>query len=51
LLGFATYCETLRQLAAYARRMTEAGRLGEIEHSRSGLPHNEYLNQILVASP
>src|SRR6476469_8754642 len=31
LAWFATYTEALRQLAAYAQRMTEAGRFGELE--------------------
>ena len=51
LAWLATYCETLRQLAAYARRMTEAGRLGEIEQLTLRLAAHEYLNQILGGIP
>src|ERR1044072_5989545 len=43
LAWFATYTEALRQLAAYAERMTEGGRFGALEEliGRAGL--GEYL--------
>ena len=34
LAWLATYVESIRQLSAYARRMTEAGRFGETERLR-----------------
>src|SRR3954451_14728842 len=51
LAWFATYTEALRQLAAYAQRMTEAGRLGELEELVVRVGFGEYLAQMLGGIP
>ncbi|ABS63232.1 acyl-CoA dehydrogenase domain protein [Parvibaculum lavamentivorans DS-1] len=47
----ATYVEALRQLAAYAARMTEEGRFGEFEALIVQFAFGEYLNQISGGIP
>src|SRR5438105_873506 len=51
LAWFATYTEALRQLAAYAERMTAAGRLGELEELIVRVGLGEYLAQMLGGIP
>src|SRR4051812_11112496 len=51
LAWFATYTEALRQLAAYAQRMSKAGRLGELEELIVRVGLGEYLAQILGGIP
>jgi (2S)-methylsuccinyl-CoA dehydrogenase len=51
LAWFATYTEALRQLVAYAQRMTEAGRLGELEELVVRVGFGEYLAQMLGGIP
>jgi len=51
LAWFATYTEALRQLAAYAGRMSEAGRLGELEELVVRVGLGEYLAQMLGGIP
>src|SRR3954451_22769563 len=51
LAWFATYTEALRQLVAYAQRMTEAGRLGELEELLVRVGFGEYLAQMLGGIP
>src|SRR5437762_9231115 len=51
LAWFATYEETLRQLAAYAGRMDEGGRFGEIERLIARIATHEYLNQVVGGIP
>jgi len=46
LAWLATYVEALRQLHAYAARMEEEGRFGEIEQLLTQIGAGEYLNQI-----
>src|ERR1700693_4583123 len=46
LAWLATYVEAVRQLGAYAERMREAGRLGELEQLIVGIGLGEYLAQI-----
>ncbi|GAK44468.1 acyl-CoA dehydrogenase domain-containing protein [Tepidicaulis marinus] len=46
LAWLATYVEALRQLHAYAARMEEEGRFGEIEQLLAQIGAGEYLNQI-----
>ncbi len=46
LAWLATYVEALRQLHAYAARMEEEGRFGEIEQLLVQIGAGEYLNQI-----
>lgn len=46
LAWLATYVEALRQLHAYAVRMEEEGRFGEIEQLLVQIGAGEYLNQI-----
>src|SRR5262249_46085634 len=43
LAWLATYAEAIRQLAAYAERMHEAGRLGELEALAARIGIGEYL--------
>src|SRR5436190_10202325 len=47
LAWFATYAESLRQLAAYAERMSAAGRFGELEELLVRVGFGEYLAQML----
>jgi (2S)-methylsuccinyl-CoA dehydrogenase len=51
LAWLATYVEAVRQLAAYAERMREAGRLGELEQLIVELGIGEYLAQIQGGIP
>ena len=51
LAWLATYVEGLRQLAAYAERMQDAGRLGEIETVLVRIGLGEYAAQILGGIP
>ena len=47
----ATYVEALRQLAAYAARMKDEGRLGEFEALIVQIAFGEYLSQIVGGIP
>jgi (2S)-methylsuccinyl-CoA dehydrogenase len=51
LAWLATYVEAARQLAAYAERMEDSGRLGEIEELLVRIGLGEYLAQILGGIP
>ncbi len=51
LAWFATYTEALRQLAAYAERISEAGRFGELEELIVRAGFGEYLAQMLGGIP
>jgi (2S)-methylsuccinyl-CoA dehydrogenase len=51
LAWLATYIEALRQLAAYAERMHDGGRLGEIEELLVRIGLGEYAAQILGGIP
>ncbi|MCF8469296.1 MAG: acyl-CoA dehydrogenase family protein [Parvibaculum sp.] len=51
LAWMATYVEALRQLAAYATRMTGEKRLGELETLIVQIAFGEYLNQISGGIP
>jgi (2S)-methylsuccinyl-CoA dehydrogenase len=51
LAWFATYVEAVRQLAAYVVRMTEGGRLGELEELIARIGIGEYLAQIVGGIP
>ena len=51
LSWFATYVEAIRQLAAYAERMTAAGRFGETEALLVRIGLGEYLAQMLGGIP
>jgi len=51
LAWFATYAESLRQLAAYAERMSAAGRFGELEELLVRVGFGEYLAQMLGGIP
>jgi (2S)-methylsuccinyl-CoA dehydrogenase len=51
LAWLATYVEALRQLAAYAERMHDSGRLGETEELLVRIGFGEYLAQILGGIP
>ncbi|MDQ2083892.1 acyl-CoA dehydrogenase family protein [Xanthobacteraceae bacterium Astr-EGSB] len=51
LAWLATYADAVRQLAAYAQRMTQAGRLGDIEELIVRIGLGEYLAQILGGIP
>jgi (2S)-methylsuccinyl-CoA dehydrogenase len=51
LAWLATYVEALRQLAAYAERLLEAGSLGETEDLLVRIGAGEYLAQILGGIP
>jgi (2S)-methylsuccinyl-CoA dehydrogenase len=51
LAWLATYVEAVRQLGAYAQRMQEAGRLGELERLIVELGIGEYLAQIQGGIP
>ncbi len=46
LAWMATYAESLRQLAGWARRLDDAGRLGEIEALIAQIAAGEYLGQL-----
>jgi (2S)-methylsuccinyl-CoA dehydrogenase len=51
LSWFATYVEAIRQLAAYAERMSAAGRFGEIEELIVRIGLGEYLAQMIGGIP
>jgi (2S)-methylsuccinyl-CoA dehydrogenase len=51
LAWLATYVEAIRQLAAYAARMIDAGNFGEIEDLIVRIGAGEYLAQILGGIP
>jgi (2S)-methylsuccinyl-CoA dehydrogenase len=51
LAWLATYADAVRQLAAYAQRMAQAGRLGDIEELIVRIGIGEYLAQILGGIP
>jgi (2S)-methylsuccinyl-CoA dehydrogenase len=51
LSWYATYVEALRQLAAYAERLQEAGILGEIEEQAIRIGAGEYLAQVIGGIP
>ena len=51
LAWLATYAEAVRQLAAYAARMSEAGRLGQIEELVVRIGLGEYLAQVVGGIP
>jgi (2S)-methylsuccinyl-CoA dehydrogenase len=51
LAWLATYADAIRQLVAYAQRMSDAGRLGEIEELIVRIGLGEYLAQILGGIP
>ncbi|EJW13346.1 putative Methylsuccinyl-CoA dehydrogenase [Rhodovulum sp. PH10] len=51
LAWLATYAEAVRQLAAYTARMTEAGKLGEIEDLVVRIGLGEYLAQVAGGIP
>src|SRR5712671_4097394 len=51
LAWLATYVEAVRQLCAYAERMHEAGRLGELEQLIVEIGLGEYLAQIQGGIP
>ena len=51
LAWLATYSEAIRQLAAYAQRLTDAGNFGEIEELLVRIGAGEYLAQITGGIP
>jgi (2S)-methylsuccinyl-CoA dehydrogenase len=51
LAWFATYAETIRQMAAYARRIDEEGRLGELEALLIQTGLAEYCSQLAGGIP
>jgi (2S)-methylsuccinyl-CoA dehydrogenase len=51
LAWLATYAQAVRQLAAYAERMREAGRLGAVEDLVVRIGLGEYLAQIIGGIP
>jgi len=51
LSWLATYVATLRELAAYAKRLEAEGRLGETERLTVQIAAGEYLNQIVGGIP
>ena len=51
LAWLATYVEAISQLGAYAERMRDAGRLGELEELIVRVGIGEYLSQILGGIP
>jgi len=51
LAWLATYVEAVRQLAAYAERMSQAGKLGETEDLLVRIGLGEYLAQIFGGIP
>jgi (2S)-methylsuccinyl-CoA dehydrogenase len=51
LAWLATYVEAIRQLAAYAGRLSDAGQLGEIEELIVRIGFGEYLAQIFGGIP
>jgi (2S)-methylsuccinyl-CoA dehydrogenase len=51
LAWLATYAESLREMAAYAERMSGLGRYGEIERLITEIAFGEYLGQIFGGIP
>ncbi len=51
LAWLATYAEALKQMAAYAERMSEAGTFGEMEALLTQIGVGEYVTQILGGIP
>ena len=51
LAWLATYVEAIKEMAAYARRMSEEGRFGETEQLMTRIGLGEYLAQIFSAIP
>jgi (2S)-methylsuccinyl-CoA dehydrogenase len=51
LAWFATYVEALRQLAAYAQRLSASGNFGELEELLVRIGAGEYLAQIIGGIP
>jgi (2S)-methylsuccinyl-CoA dehydrogenase len=51
LAWLATYVEAVRQLAAYAARMTEAGRFGDLEELIVRIGLGEYIAQVAGGIP
>ena len=51
LAWLATYVQSMKQMAAYARRLDEAGRLGEIEALITQVGVGEYAAQVLCGIP
>jgi len=51
LAWFATYVESLRQLDAYARRLSEEGRYGRLEELIVRIGFSEYLAQVFGGIP
>ena len=51
LAWLATYCEGIKQMASYARRLNEAHRFGEIEALLTQIGIGEYAAQILGGIP
>jgi (2S)-methylsuccinyl-CoA dehydrogenase len=51
LAWLATYVEALRQMLGWARRLDEAGRLGEMESALLAIAFGEYLAQIAGGIP
>ncbi len=51
LAWLATYAEAIKQMAAYARRLSEAHRFGEIEALLTQIGVGEYVAQILGGIP
>ena len=51
LAWLATYVEAIKEMAAYANRMQEDGRFGEIEQLTTRIGLGDYLDQIFSAIP
>jgi (2S)-methylsuccinyl-CoA dehydrogenase len=51
LAWLATYVEAVKEMAAYAKRMQEDGRFGEIEQLLTRIGLGDYLDQIFTAIP
>ncbi len=51
LAWLATYVEAIKQMAAYANRLTEEGRFGEMEALLTQIGVGEYVTQILGGIP
>ena len=51
LAWLATYVEAIKEMAAYARRMSEEGRFGETEQLMTRIGLGEYLAQIFGGVP
>ncbi len=51
LAWLATYTEAIKQMTLYAKRLTEAGRFGELEALLTQIGVGEYVTQILGGIP